>query len=280
MQYICPILDRSTDVDETEFCRDAWSVVRCRETGFVFLANPPEYSELETEFAWEKTAQQEKERRRAEEPIVSKLSMLTTRMKGVVSPGRNKMVALTLSEIRNQSYDGPLRLLDIGCGDGRYMVAMHDQLIATGRDVIPFGVEISKRLSIESAEQVAGFGGKVFSTNAMDAASEIDEDSMHVVAMTSFLEHECRPLALLKSLRSILTVDGMVILKVPNFDCWNRCLRGGKWCGFRYPDHVNYFTPTTLKRLATEAGYEVSRQSVLDRSPFNDNMYAVLKKAA
>jgi hypothetical protein len=31
-------------------------VVRCRETGFVFLANPPDYSQFESNFAWEKTS--------------------------------------------------------------------------------------------------------------------------------------------------------------------------------------------------------------------------------
>ncbi len=160
------------------------------------------------------------------------------------------------------------------------MMAIHDRLTETGRNVIPFGVEVSKELAAESAERIDGTGGGIYAKSAMDAADEIDDGSVHVIAMSSFLEHECRPLTLLKRLRPILADDGAVILKVPNFDCWNRRIRRGKWCGFRYPDHVNYFTPKTLNRLAQEAGYKVSRQSAVDRSPLSDNMYAVLKKAA
>jgi len=121
---------------------------------------------------------------------------------------------------------------------------------------------------------------KVISANAIDGSSELNPDSIHVVVMSSFLEHECRPLSLLKQLHPILKSKGVIILKVPNFACWNRIIRGEKWCGFRYPDHVNYFTPRTLRRLAQEAGYTVSRQNFLDKFPLSDNMYAILTKHA
>jgi SAM-dependent methyltransferase len=97
--------------------------------------------------------------------------------------------------------------------------------------------------------------------------------------MSSFLEHEAKPLELLRELRRALRPDGAVIIKVPNFASWNRSVRGGRWCGFRYPDHVNYFTPDTLARLAAEAGYRVARQRASDRAPTSDNMYAVLERA-
>jgi hypothetical protein len=84
---------------------------------------------------------------------------------------------------------------------------------------------------------------------------------------------------LLRKLHRVLSQDGLVVLKVPNFACVNRLLRGGRWCGFRYPDHVNYFTPTTLRRLALESGFEVS-QGFLDCLPTSDTMYAVLRKSA
>jgi hypothetical protein len=96
--------------------------------------------------------------------------------------------------------------------------------------------------------------------------------------MCSFLEHESQPLPFLKRLHQRLTPDGEIVLKVPNFSCWNRKVLGKKWSGFRFPDHVNYFTPQTLKRLAHEAGFRISRQWIIDRFPFSDNMYAVLTK--
>jgi hypothetical protein len=56
MKNVCPILGRPTEIEQTGFSRESWEVVRCRETGFVFLANPPDYSQFESNFAWEKTS--------------------------------------------------------------------------------------------------------------------------------------------------------------------------------------------------------------------------------
>ena len=74
MKCVCPILNRPTEVDETGFCQEAWSLVRCQETGLVFLSDPPDYSQLESEFAWEETSTAERKRRVLEEPIISRLS--------------------------------------------------------------------------------------------------------------------------------------------------------------------------------------------------------------
>lgn len=55
-------------------------------------------------------------------------------------------------------------------------------------------------------------------------------------------------------------------------------IRGPRWCGFRWPAHVNYLTPRTLRLLAASANLEVSRMTVFDRHPFSDNLYAVLRR--
>ena len=96
--------------------------------------------------------------------------------------------------------------------------------------------------------------------------------------MSSFLEHEVNPLPLLRRCRERLRPGGSIVVKVPNFASLNRKVRGAQWCGFRWPDHVNHFTPDTLRAMARQAGLEVKRMTFLDRHPFSDNMYAVLKK--
>jgi hypothetical protein len=54
---------------------------------------------------------------------------------------------------------------------------------------------------------------------------------------------------------------------------------GRRWCGFRYPDHLNYFTPDTLRRLARQAGFECGFGPGW-RLPVSDNMWALLRKPA
>jgi hypothetical protein len=51
---------------------------------------------------------------------------------------------------------------------------------------------------------------------------------------------------------------------------------GAKWCGFRFPDHVNYFSGRSLRALAESVGFRYVRTNWL--SPFDDNIIAVLKR--
>ena len=76
--------------------------------------------------------------------------------------------------------------------------------------------------------------------------------------------------------RDRLAGDGAVVVKVPNYACLARRFRGRRWCGYRWPDHVNYFTPATLAATARAAGLRVVRMSVMDRNPVSDSLYAVL----
>jgi len=96
-----------------------------------------------------------------------------------------------------------------------------------------------------------------------------------VVILSCVLEHELDPVLLLTSCRDRLADDGVVVVKVPNYACLARQLRGRRWCGYRWPDHVNYFTPDTLAATAGRAGLRVTRMGLTDRSPLSDSLYAV-----
>ena len=58
-----PLTGTITPVKETPYSSGEWKVVECQETGMVYLANPPDYSRLVEEFAWEKTFEEESKRR-------------------------------------------------------------------------------------------------------------------------------------------------------------------------------------------------------------------------
>ena len=100
---------------------------------------------------------------------------------------------------------------------------------------------------------------------------------MDAVVLRSYLEHESEPKSLLKGCFNVLKSGGAIIVKVPNYNSLNRRFVGTRWCGFRYPEHVNYFTPASLARMARETGFSV-RQDFRDALPTSDNMWAVLIK--
>ena len=75
----------------------------------------------------------------------------------------------------------------------------------------------------------------------------------------------------------VLKTDGAIYVRVPNFGSINRHVMGARWSGFRYPDHVNYFTLGSLRRMTSDCGL---RLKLLNPAlfPLNDNINAVLTK--
>lgn len=280
MELHCPILGRPTRVRATPWNSGNWQIVQCEETGFVFLANPPSYQQLEVEHAWEVTSAAEKRRRREAEPWLAKLSLAAAKLKLTLFPRRNRFFDLALPVCNTAPTNAPLRVLDIGCAAADLLHDLHARFAAVGRQVIPLGIEVSQHLAQLAHKECAALGGRVVFANALEGAACFEPASIDLVIMSSFLEHEAQPLSLLKTLAPALTPHALIVIKVPNYACINRHIRRTRWCGFRYPDHVNYFTPQTLKRLATEAGYSVARQHLVDRLPTSDTMYAVLTPTA
>lgn len=92
--------------------------------------------------------------------------------------------------------------------------------------------------------------------------------------LRSYLEHEFQARSVLQKVYRKLQPGGRVFVRVPDFGSINRRVMGSKWCGFRLPDHVNYFCDNTLRRLAEGAGFHYARTNRL--SLFDDNLIAVL----
>lgn len=277
MECVCPILGRPTPVEKTHFSHQSWTIVRCLETGFLFLPNPPSYHEVSTEFAWEKRYVEEQQRRNQQAPRLASLSKLVKRIKHRLGSKRGHFFSLAKRAIHTHAPDQPLHFLDIGCGWGNLNVELYNRFARRGRTVIPYGIELSPELANISGGEFAQRGGHVVFANALEGIEQFEPQSMDLVLLCSFLEHEPQPLELLQRLARLLKPGAAILLKVPNFDCWNRRLRDSHWCGFRFPDHVNYFTPPTLRLLAEQAGYRMT-QGLWDRSPLSDNMYAVLTR--
>jgi predicted SAM-dependent methyltransferase len=91
------------------------------------------------------------------------------------------------------------------------------------------------------------------------------------------LEHEARPLDVLKECCRVLKPGGFIVVKVPNYATINRVVMARKWCGFRYPDHLNYFTPASLRNMAAAAAF-TTHFRWLERMPSDDNMWGTLIK--
>ena len=276
---VCPLLERPSRTRTLDIAPPPWVVRECLETGFVYLENPPGYDSLKAELAWEVTWQRESERRARAEPARYAFSGVLKRLRSRVLK-RHKVAAMTVALVR-ASGSPRIRIVDLGCGAGQLLGIVMDRLPADPRGRCePWGVEISNELARQSKEALAPYGGDCVHASALEGLGRFEPGSLDLVVMSSFLEHEIQPLPLLREAAARLRAGGQVLIKVPNYASWNRRLRGPKWCGFRWPDHVNYFTPATLAAMARAAGLEVERMNLFDRLPFSDSLYAVLRKPA
>ena len=222
----------------------------------VFLQNPPDCSALVEEFAWEKTYEEETERRRKEEPVVAFASNVCKSLRRNLRK-RERIEKVAFEKlVRISSYFQEHR----------------------GIAVRPLGVEISARLAKETHERLEALDGRCIHSSALEGLESLEDDSVDLVIFCSYLEHEVEPMAVLRVVSRKLRKGGFVIIKVPNYACWNRHFRQRRWCGFRYPDHVNYFTPNTLTRMIETSGLKLWKMNFYDRLPTNDNVWAIARR--
>ena len=277
-----PLTGEYTSTRLTPYCRGEWRVVECEETGMVFLENPPSYDRLAEEFAWQKTYETETKRRKQAEPFLSRISGMVKWVRlNLKKPRLIRTAATQIREVRALHPEGTqFNLVDVGCGGGEKTVQIPAFLLARGQaPVSPIGVEVSHALAAEAHQRFGQFGGKCIECPAIEGVNKIDENSVHLVILSSFLEHEINPVGLLSACFHKLVKGGRIIIKVPNFDSWNRKIRQERWCGFRYPDHVNYFTPDTLRSAVERAGLRVRPVGRLDMMSTSDNRWLIAEKA-
>ena len=265
---ICPLCGRdNTDESPLRYSQDHWKLKRCSQCDLIYLENAPAYEALESDFAWEKTYQREKKKRREGQTLRYLFSDAAKMLKKLLRGGGLR--AKERRFIRRHIRRG--RMLDVGCGSGRTLINLPQNLV-------PYGIEISPHLAKVSQQYCERRGGHVVRNNAVDGLGAFEADFFDGIMMRAFLEHETQPRQLLGNAARVLKPRGRIIIKVPNYGCINRVVTGSRWCGFRFPDHVNYFTPRTLRRLVQYTGYRVVRFGLLDRFPFSDNMWMVIEK--
>jgi len=247
------------------YSRPPWILKQC-QCGMVYLENPVAYSALAREVPWEKTFSTETKARRGKHPVLYRAARAPKALWQRLLR-RDKL----LSWVQRYFAFGPV--LDVGCAGGHTLERLPHEFV-------PYGIEISAELSSLANERFASRGGRVVQGDALSALRQFDSGFFTGIIMTSFLEHEPQPQAVLTASARTMAPGARLIIKVPNFASWNRLVRGGNWCGFRFPDHVNYFTPARLAALLASSGFRVLRGRIFDRFPTSDNMWLLATRRA
>jgi len=255
----CPQCENTGFEESSNYSSGEWRVGSCTSCRFVYLRNVPIYDRMIDEFAWEKTKPAESDRRKKDRPVSVAISTVSRKVR---KPFRKaeKDIFTSLFKL------GPV--LDVGCGNGERIPECF----------VPYGVELSQGLCDSANGRMKPRGGYVVHAPAVDGVAEFEDNFFTGIILRSFLEHEWQPKLLLQRALRVLRDDGAIFIRVPNYASWNRKVRGSNWCGFRYPDHVNYFTSESLGRMTRESGFDMRLLNPYKLS-IDDNIKAVLTKS-
>jgi SAM-dependent methyltransferase len=85
---------------------------------------------------------------------------------------------------------------------------------------------------------------------------ELEPDSFDAVVFRQSLEHVNDPLADLRRAYTALREEGVLVVSVPNFGCWQRRRFGSHWFHLDLPRHRFHFDAAALRRTLASAGFE------------------------
>lgn len=136
------------------------------------------------------------------------------------------------------------RVLDVGCGQGHFVYAASE----AGWDVL--GIEPSP-----SGVGIARSFGLPCEVGDVKTAPGLTASSFDVVTLIEVIEHVEDPRNVLAGCAALVKPGGVIYLTTPNYASLGRRLLGHDW-PYLAPDHLSYFTPASLRRMAATVGLE------------------------
>ena len=141
------------------------------------------------------------------------------------------------------------RVVDVGTGLNELLVCLKRLRGTTGLavDINPAVAEyIRSRLHMPVCE------GTLLDAN-------LEPESMDLVTMNEYLEHEPDPLAVLREARRISRTGAHLVVEVPYASGLPARVFGSCWSQLDVPRHLAFYTPETLGRMLDRCGYRLER---------------------
>jgi 2-polyprenyl-3-methyl-5-hydroxy-6-metoxy-1,4-benzoquinol methylase len=237
---LCGADDASAEAEGLDFeyhtAANEFRFVRCRRCGHVYLNPRPRGADLPviyppTYYAYGGTSN----------PIVA--------------PLRRRWEQGKVRLYRELVGEGPRRILDVGCGDGRFL----EILRAAGSPEWRLeGVEIDPVAA--AACEAKGFRARVGRVEDFDS----ETDAYDAVIMLQLIEHVDDPVAICERVFALLRPGGYFIVETPNLAGLDyRAFRGRWWGHYHFPRHWNLFSSDALHRMLARQGFEIARTEFL-----------------
>jgi SAM-dependent methyltransferase len=179
--------------------------------------------------------------------------------KGVVTKIKEWLDARLLRRILKTIPGDTIRVLDVGGGTG--------WLAGITRDVDP-RVKFTQVVDLDSGAQprAEASGHCYFLGRIEDFKSDQPFD---LILMLNLVEHVAHPDEVLAGAKALLSENGRVLIKTPNFRALDAVLfRHHGWGGYHCPRHFVLFSRESLDRALNTAGLTVERFRYTQGAPF------------
>ena len=219
---------------------DVFNVVSCKNCGLYYLNPRPDISELKTIYPDNYYSYQVEEKSKDQRSQNSALY----KIRKAIYVGR----LIKVLELCNRS---KLRILDVGCGDGR---ALNWYKAVEKYDVETFGVDFDAA----SVGKARAAGHEVYLGTFEDA--QIPNDYFDLVIATHVIEHVADPKAFARKAFEVLKPGGIFLCETPNVDSLDaKLFQKQHWGGYHFPRHWVLYTPQSITKMAESVGFKVDR---------------------
>jgi len=146
----------------------------------------------------------------------------------------------------NGSWRG--RLLDIGCGNGRFLAQMRKLgWDCVGFDPDPIAAQVAKER----------YGLEVY--HGVLEKADLQRRSFNVITMTHVIEHLPEPSRTLKVCHQLLKENGFIVIATPNISSLGHRIFQSAWRGIEPPRHLFLFSVASLRNCVRSAGFEIKK---------------------
>lgn len=143
-----------------------------------------------------------------------------------------------------EKYRKTNNVIDVGCGNGHLLAeAKKLKWNSYGTEFTDNAVELCKQKGISMQQGVLD-------------TKHYEESSFDCLFFIEVIEHINNPGEELEKFRKLLRKGGVLYITTPNFSSFSSKYLKDKWTCVEYPEHLSYYTPSTLDKALTKAGFK------------------------
>lgn len=218
---------------------EKFDLLDCQNCGFRFTSNPPDEAECGRYYQNENYISHSNTRK----GIIAKLYHT---VRDIMLYRKYKLLT---------RYSNKKTLLDVGSGTGHFL----NYLQRKGFNVK--GVEMS--------DNARNFSIQNFSLDVKKTIDEIDSNSdYNFITLWHVLEHLYNPDRYMQIFRNLLSIDGTLIIALPNYSCYDSEKYKNHWAGYDVPRHLWHFKPKTFHDFAVKNGFKIISKHMMPFDPF------------